>query len=104
MEATPAPAIPKLLRAYLSLGARICGAPAIDREFGTIDFLAVLDRTLMEAGGAGARGPDFVVREARARLAGVLHRRAMAAQAQVSSATQSKPLFAVTCYSPSYLI
>lgn len=34
---------PKLLRAYLNLGARICGPPAIDREFGTIDFLTLLD-------------------------------------------------------------
>lgn len=35
--------IPKLLRAYLSLGAKICGPPALDRHFGTIDFLTVLD-------------------------------------------------------------
>jgi putative hemolysin len=35
--------IPKLLSAYLSLGAKICGAPAIDREFKTIDFLTFLD-------------------------------------------------------------
>jgi putative hemolysin len=35
--------IPKLLRAYLSLGARICGPPALDRQFGTIDFLTLLD-------------------------------------------------------------
>ena len=34
---------PKLLRAYLSIGAKICGPPAIDREFGTIDFLTLLD-------------------------------------------------------------
>lgn len=34
---------PKLLRAYLSIGAKICGAPAIDREFKTIDFLTLLD-------------------------------------------------------------
>jgi putative hemolysin len=34
---------PKLLRAYLAIGARICGEPAIDREFGTIDFLTLLD-------------------------------------------------------------
>jgi putative hemolysin len=34
---------PRLLRAYLSMGAQICGAPAIDREFGTIDFLTLLD-------------------------------------------------------------
>ena len=41
--ATTPPKIPKLLRAYLSFGAKICGAPAIDREFGTIDFLTVVD-------------------------------------------------------------
>jgi putative hemolysin len=35
--------IPKLLRAYLSLGAKICGPPALDREFQTIDFLTLLD-------------------------------------------------------------
>jgi len=38
-----APPVPKLLRAYLGLGAKICGAPAIDRQFGTIDFLTLLD-------------------------------------------------------------
>jgi putative hemolysin len=32
-----------LLRAYLAIGARICGPPAIDREFRTIDFLTMLD-------------------------------------------------------------
>ena len=37
------PKIPKLLRAYLSFGAKICGAPAIDREFKTIDFLTLID-------------------------------------------------------------
>ena len=35
--------IPKLLRAYLTLGAKICGPPAIDRQFKTIDFLTMLD-------------------------------------------------------------
>jgi putative hemolysin len=39
----PAPRVPKLLAAYLSLGAWIAGPPAMDREFGTIDFLTVLD-------------------------------------------------------------
>jgi len=34
---------PKLLRAYLALGAKICGTPAIDREFKTIDFLTIVD-------------------------------------------------------------
>lgn len=38
-----APATPKLLSAYLSLGAVICAPPAIDREFKTIDFLTLLD-------------------------------------------------------------
>ena len=35
--------IPKLLRAYLSVGAKICGPPALDRSFKTIDFLTLLD-------------------------------------------------------------
>lgn len=35
--------IPKLLRAYLALGASICGPPALDRQFKTIDFLTLLD-------------------------------------------------------------
>lgn len=37
------PRIPRLLSAYLALGAAICGPPAIDREFRTIDFLTWLD-------------------------------------------------------------
>jgi putative hemolysin len=39
--------VPKLMRAYLTLGARICGEPAIDREFSTIDFLTWLDLRAM---------------------------------------------------------
>jgi putative hemolysin len=39
----PAPKVPKLLNAYLSLGAKICAPPAMDREFKTIDFLTLLD-------------------------------------------------------------
>ncbi|HWD18591.1 MAG TPA: GNAT family N-acyltransferase [Verrucomicrobiae bacterium] len=42
LAAEPAP-IPKLLRAYLTLGAWICGPPALDRHFKTIDFLTLLD-------------------------------------------------------------
>ena len=34
---------PKLMGAYLGIGAKICGPPALDREFGTIDFLTLLD-------------------------------------------------------------
>jgi putative hemolysin len=37
------PPPPKLLRTYLSLGAKICGAPALDCHFGTIDFLTFLN-------------------------------------------------------------
>jgi putative hemolysin len=33
----------RLLRAYLTIGAKICGPPALDSEFGTIDFLTLLD-------------------------------------------------------------
>ena len=36
-----APRIPKLMRLYLAYGARIASGPALDREFGTIDFLAL---------------------------------------------------------------
>jgi putative hemolysin len=46
----PAPPVPRLLRAYLSIGAKICGPPALDREFKTIDFLTLLDlRALPDA-------------------------------------------------------
>jgi putative hemolysin len=43
IPSTQCPSAPKLLRAYLSLGAKICGPPALDREFKTIDFLTLLD-------------------------------------------------------------
>ena len=39
--------IPKLLRAYLALGAKICGPPALDRQFKTIDFLTLLDLEML---------------------------------------------------------
>jgi len=42
-QAAELPKIPKLLRAYLSLGAKICGPPALDRQFKTIDFLTLMD-------------------------------------------------------------
>ncbi len=35
--------LPRLLGAYLGLGAKICSPPACDREFGTIDFLTFMD-------------------------------------------------------------
>jgi putative hemolysin len=36
--------IPKLFSAYLSLGSQVISLPAIDREFGTVDFLVMLDK------------------------------------------------------------
>ena len=41
--------VPKLLRTYLSIGCRIGGPPAWDREFGTIDFLTFLDLRLLSS-------------------------------------------------------
>lgn len=37
-------ALPPLMRAYLRLGARICGEPAHDPDFGVGDFPALLDK------------------------------------------------------------
>jgi putative hemolysin len=38
-----APRPPRLFLAYLDISARLCGPPAIDREFKTIDFLTLVD-------------------------------------------------------------
>jgi putative hemolysin len=35
--------IPRLFRIYLDHGAKVCGPPAIDRRFKTIDYLVMLD-------------------------------------------------------------
>jgi putative hemolysin len=37
------PQIPRLFRAYLNVSAKLCGPPAIDRQFKTIDFLTLVD-------------------------------------------------------------
>lgn len=45
-EGTVAPEdipLPPLFKVYLDMGAQVCSEPAIDREFGVIDFLIVLD-------------------------------------------------------------
>ena len=39
----PTVKVPKLLKTYLAVGSRICGPPACDSEFGTIDFLTLMD-------------------------------------------------------------
>jgi putative hemolysin len=35
--------LPPLFKVYLDMGAKVCSEPAIDREFGVVDFLIVLD-------------------------------------------------------------
>ena len=35
--------LPKLFRAYMRIGTKVISEPAIDREFGTVDFLVLLD-------------------------------------------------------------
>lgn len=42
IAAPPRPVIPPLLRGYLRLGARVCGEPAHDPDFGVADFPALL--------------------------------------------------------------
>jgi putative hemolysin len=39
--------LPALFNMYLRIGARVCGPPMVDREFGTIDFFVVFDVTEM---------------------------------------------------------
>jgi putative hemolysin len=56
--AEPAPRIPRLLSAYLAMGASICGPPAIDREFRTIDFLTWVD----------VKSPSIVAMQRRGRF------------------------------------
>ena len=41
--------VPKLLKTYLAIGARIAAPPAWDHEFHTIDFLTLLDLKLLSA-------------------------------------------------------
>jgi putative hemolysin len=36
-------ALPRLMQIYLMIGAKICGPPALDRRFKTIDYLALFD-------------------------------------------------------------
>ncbi|MEW6129481.1 MAG: GNAT family N-acyltransferase [Acidobacteriota bacterium] len=41
--------IPKLFRTYLRYGAKVCGEPAIDRLFKTIDFFVIFDLAALDA-------------------------------------------------------
>ncbi len=42
--------VPPLFRTYLRYGAKVCGPPAIDREFRTIDYLVALDVDALSRG------------------------------------------------------
>lgn len=49
VAAPEAPAnIPRLMKLYLTIGAKICGPPAIDREFKTIDYFTLFDAEAMD--------------------------------------------------------
>jgi len=53
-EFDPGPAaaaveIPRLFRTYLRFGGKVCGPPAIDRRFKTIDYLVLLDIEELDA-------------------------------------------------------
>ena len=41
--------LPALVNIYLRVGARICGEPAIDREFGTVDYFIIFDKERINA-------------------------------------------------------
>jgi putative hemolysin len=51
--------VPRLLRTYIAVGARICGEPAWDREFGTIDFLTLLDLARLSPAARSRFLPDY---------------------------------------------
>lgn len=40
--------LPKLFNTYLRIGAKVCGEPAIDRQFKTIDFFVLFDIETIE--------------------------------------------------------
>jgi putative hemolysin len=39
--------IPRLMKIYLNYQAKICSQPAIDRRFKTIDFLTIIDISVL---------------------------------------------------------
>ncbi len=43
LAANTKPRVPRLMRAYLSLGAQVCSPPALDRMFKTIDYFTLFD-------------------------------------------------------------
>lgn len=45
--------LPKLFKIYLRLGAKVVSEPALDRAFGTIDFLVLLDTSKVQMSSLG---------------------------------------------------
>ncbi|MCB1144132.1 MAG: GNAT family N-acetyltransferase [Leptospiraceae bacterium] len=41
--------VPPLIKGYVRVGAKVCGFPALDREFKTIDFFLLFDREEIDA-------------------------------------------------------
>ncbi|NCN11527.1 MAG: GNAT family N-acetyltransferase [Leptospira sp.] len=39
--------IPPLIKGYIRIGSKICGAPALDKVFGTVDVFILFDRSLI---------------------------------------------------------
>ena len=62
LPASASAMLPPLLKAYLSLGAKICGEPSCDRDFRVADMMVLLDRAHLAARYARhflrAAGPD----------------------------------------------
>jgi putative hemolysin len=50
VERLVTPAAPPLLDMYMRAGARVVSEPALDREFGTVDFLVLLDLAALPEG------------------------------------------------------
>lgn len=48
LDASEGAKLPRLFRTYLRSGAKVCSSPAIDRQFKTIDFLALFDIAEMD--------------------------------------------------------
>lgn len=46
----PQPTLPRLFEGYLNLGGLVCGEPALDRRFKTIDYLVMVDTQAMPQG------------------------------------------------------
>ncbi len=50
--------VPRLMRVYLSLGARVCSLPALDRMFKTIDYFTLFDTQQLSAQAQSYFMPD----------------------------------------------